>query len=57
MPSFVREERDGAVDDDFTTLWERHIDAARRDFPPKPVGEGWDAKMDSVVDALDELAL
>ncbi len=55
---------------DFTQLWQRHIDATRHEFSktlPKrddfdhdivsaeDVGMIWDEKMDSVVDALQEL--
>ncbi|KAK1827661.1 hypothetical protein QBC39DRAFT_419420 [Podospora conica] len=53
------------MDEDFTALWERHIEASRREFP-KTTGQEprrhddevdrfWDERMDSVVEALEEL--
>lgn len=53
------------MDEDFTALWERHIEASRSEFP-KTAGQEprrqdhevdrfWDERMDSVVEALEEL--
>ncbi|KAK1752000.1 hypothetical protein QBC47DRAFT_328407, partial [Echria macrotheca] len=69
MPSFVRPGDDDTakMEVDFTQLWERHLETAKRDFVAKrlssephgveEVGDEWDEKIDSVVDALDELAV
>ncbi|KAK0744226.1 hypothetical protein B0T18DRAFT_200181 [Schizothecium vesticola] len=53
------------MDEDFTALWERHIEASRSEFPktagqePRRHGDEvdrfWDERMDSVVEALEEL--
>ena len=53
------------TDEDFTALWERHIEASRRGFSKTAehemprhgdeVGRLWDERMDSVVEALEEL--
>ena len=53
------------MDQDFTALWERHIEASRAEFPkttgPEPqrhgdeVGRFWDERMESVAEALEEL--